>query len=71
MKSTEENETNAFYISSNELSVMERLKTQYFVYRVYKVKASKPKVFVLGYEDFKDKIDLKVDSYKANIKEGG
>lgn len=71
VKSTEENETNAFYISSNELSVMERLKTQYFVYRVYKVKASKPKVFVLGYEDFKDKIDLKVDSYKANIKEGG
>lgn len=69
VKSTEENNTNAFYISANELKVMEKLKEQYFIYRVFNVKTNNPKVFILGYEDFKNKIDLTVESYVANIKE--
>lgn len=69
VKSTEENDTNTFYISANELKAMESLKRQYFIYRVYNVKSDNPKVFVLGYDDFKNKIDLTVESYVARIKE--
>ncbi len=69
VKSTEENDTNAFYISENELNVMEKLKNQYFIYRVYNVKSNNPKVFILGYDEFKNKIDLTVESYVAKIKE--
>lgn len=69
VKSTEENDTNPFHISANELRVMEKLKQQYFIYRVYKVRSNNPKVFILGYEDFKDKIDLTIESYVAKFKQ--
>lgn len=69
VKSTEENDTNAFYISANELKAMEILKKQYFIYRVYNVKSNNPKVFILDYDEFKNKIDLTVESYVARIKE--
>ncbi len=69
VKSTEENDTNAFYISTNELKAMEKLKKQYFIYRVYNVKNNNPKVFILDYDEFKNKIDLTVESYVARIKE--
>ncbi len=69
VKSTEENDTNAFYISANELNVMEELKEQYFIYRVFKVKSSNPKLFILDYDEFKNRIDLTVENYAARIKE--
>ena len=68
VKSTDESNTNAFYISANELKTMEELKKQYFIYRVYNVNGKNPKVFILEYEDFKNKIDLSVESYVAKIK---
>ena len=68
VKSTEENNTSAFYISTNELKVMEQFKSQYYIYRVYNLKTKNPKVFILGYEDFKNKIELTVESYVANLK---
>ena len=68
VKSTDESNTNAFYISANELKTMEKLKKQYFIYRVYNVNGKNPKVFILEYEDFKNKIDLSVESYVAKIK---
>lgn len=68
VKTTEENDMNAFYISVNELKVMEKLKSQYYIYRIYNLKTRNPKVFILGYQDFKNKIDLAVESYVANIK---
>lgn len=68
VKSTEENDTNAFYISVNELRAMEMLKKQYYIYRVYNVKTNNPKVFILDYDEFKNKIDLTIESYVARIK---
>ncbi len=69
VKSTEENDINDFYISANELKTMESIKKQYYIYRVYNVKSSNPKVFILDYDEFKNKIDLTVESYVARIKE--
>lgn len=69
VKSTEENDTSPFFISANELKIMETLKEQFFIYRVYRLKSDKPKVFILGYDDFKNKIDLTVENYVARIKE--
>ena len=69
VKSSAENDTYAFYISTNELKVMEILNKQYYIYRVYNVKSNNPKVFILSYNDFKKKIDLTVESYVAKIKE--
>lgn len=68
VKTTEGNDTNVFYISMNEVDVMDKLKEQYFIYRVFNLKTGHPEVFVLDYNDFKDKIDLSVDSYIASIK---
>lgn len=68
VKSTDESSNNAFYISVNELKTMEKLKDQYFVYRVYNVNSKNPKMFILEYEDFKNKIDLSVEGYVAKIK---
>lgn len=68
VKTTEGNDTNVFYVSTNEVDVMEKLKDQYFIYRVYNLKTKHPEVFVLDYNDFKDKIELSIDSYMASIR---
>ena len=68
VKTTEGNSNNVFYISSNEVSVMEKLKEKYFIYRVYNVNSKKPQVFVLNYDDFKNKIELTVNDYVASLK---
>lgn len=69
VKSTEENATKDFYISKNEIKAMNELKNQYFIYRIYKLKTRKPKLFILEYEDFKNKIKLEVENYIAKFKE--
>ena len=69
VNTTEGNDSNVFYISINEINVMERFKEQYFIYRVFNVKKKNPEVFILEYDDFKNKIELTIDSYLASIKE--
>lgn len=69
VKSTEENGVSDFYISSNEVRVMEKLKKRYFIYRVYNVNDDNPKVFILSYNDFKNRINLSVEGYIAKMKE--
>ena len=49
---------------------MEKLKDQYFIYRVFNLKTKHPEVFVLDYNDFIAKIELSIDSYMASIKGG-
>ena len=68
VKTTEGNSNNVFYISSNEVSVMEKLKEKYFIYRECNVNSKKPQVFVLNYDDFKNKIELTVNDYVASLK---
>ena len=67
VKSTEGSIKNNFFISSNEVDVMEKLKEKYFLYRVYDVKTKQPKFFILSYDEFKTKIDLKVENYQASL----
>ncbi len=69
VKTTEGSDNNVFHISINELKSMEFLKNQYFIYRVFNVKSDNPKVFVLSYDEFKNKIELSAESYVARIKE--
>lgn len=69
VKSTEENGVSDFYISSNEVRVMKKLKKRYFIYRVYNVNDDNPKVFILSYNDFKNRINLSVEGYIAKMKE--
>ena len=67
VKTTEGSDTNVFYISTNELSVMEKLKKQYYIYRVFDLKTSHPKLYILNYNDFNDKIQLSIENYIANV----
>ena len=68
VKTTESSsDKNVFYISANEVSVAEKLKEKYFIYRIFNIKKN-PSVFVLNYSDFKDKIELSINSYMASIK---
>lgn len=67
VKTTESNDTNVFYISANEVNVMEKLKEQYYIYRVYNLKTKHPELYILNYDDFKSKIELSVETYIANI----
>ena len=67
IKTTEGNDTNHFYISANEIDVMEKLKNQYCIYRVYNLKTNHPKLFVLEYNDFKTKLKLDVEGYIASF----
>lgn len=67
VKTTEGSDTNVFYISTNELSVMEKLKKQYYIYRVFDLKTSHPKLYILNYDDFNDKIQLSIENYIANV----
>lgn len=68
VKTTEGNDTNIFYISTNEVNIMDKLKEKYFIYRVFNLKTKHPEFFILEYRDFKNKIELSVDSYIASIK---
>lgn len=68
VKSTEENDTTPFYISKKEIETMDSLKNQYSIYRVYGLRTLHPKVFILEYDDFKDKIKLEVQNYTAKFK---
>lgn len=67
VKTTEGSDTNIFYISTNELNVMEKLKKQYYIYRVFNLKTSHPELYILNYDDFNDKIELSVETYIANV----
>ena len=69
VKATEGNDTNIFFISANEVNAMEKLKDNYYIYRVFNLKTKNPKVFVLDYNNFKNKIELSIDTYLANLKE--
>jgi len=69
VKTTSENDTTDFYISSNELDAMGKLKKQYFIYRVYNVNSDNPKLFILEYKNFKKMIKLEIENYIAKIKE--
>lgn len=42
VKTTESNDTNVFYVSTNEVNVMDKLKNQYFIYRVFNLKTKHP-----------------------------
>ena len=66
VKTSEAND-NIFYVSANEINVMNKFKDQYFIYRVFNVKTKHPEVFVLDYDDFNNMVDLSVDSYVASI----
>ncbi len=68
VKSTADNENAVFFISTNEINTMEKLKEKYFVYRVYNVKSKNPSVFILNYDDFKNKIDLCIEGYTATVR---
>lgn len=68
VKTTEGKDNTVFYISSNEINAMEKFKEKYFVYRVFNIKTKNPEVYILDYNDFKTKIDLKVDIYRASLK---
>ena len=67
VKTTEGSDTNIFFISTNELSVMEKLKKQYYIYRVFNLKSSTPELYILNYDDFKNKVELLVENYIANV----
>lgn len=67
VKTTEAADTNVFFISINELSVMEKLKKQYYIYRVFNLKSSTPELYILNYDDFKNKVELSVENYIANV----
>lgn len=67
VKATEGNGENIFFISANEINVMEKLKEKYFVYRVSNVKSKNPKVFILDYNNFKERIELSIANYQASI----
>ncbi len=68
VKSTENGDNTTFYISANEIKTMEELKDKYFIYRIFNLKSKSPKVFVINYDTFRSKIDLKVDNYIAILK---
>ena len=63
---TKDNST--FYISANEVSIMDKYKERYFVYRVYNLKTRNPEVYILDYNEFKNKITLEIDSYIGILK---
>ena len=67
VKTTESNDNNVFFISANEINVMEKLKNQYFIYRVYNLKTKHPEVYILNYNDFHSRIELSVENYVANL----
>ncbi len=69
VKTTEGNDTNIFFVSANEVKTMDELKNKYYIYRVFNLKSKNPKVYVLDYNDFKNKIELSVDTYLANLRE--
>ena len=69
IKSTESSDNTAFFISANEVDVMDKFKNKYFIYRVYDLKTKNPKFFILDYDSFKKKIQLCVYSYIATLKE--
>ena len=71
IKSTESSDNTAFFISANEVDVMDKFKNKYFIYRVYDLKTKNPKFFILDYDSFKKKIQLCVDSYIATLKTSG
>ena len=68
VKTTEGNDNSVFYVSINEVNVMNKLKDQYFIYRVFNLKTKHPEVFILDYNDFKERIELSINSYMACIK---
>ena len=68
VKTTEGKDDSIFYISANEINTMEKFKDSYFIYRVFNVKAKEPEVFILNYDDFKNRINLVVESYSATLK---
>ena len=52
VKTSEGNGQTPFFISANEKSVMDILKSQYYVYRIYNVKTNNPELYILNYNDF-------------------
>lgn len=68
VKTSEAND-NVFYVSVNEINVMNKLKDQYFIYRVFNLKTKHPEVFILDYDDFNKVIELSIDGYVASIRE--
>lgn len=68
VKSTEGEDDSVFFISANEINVMENLKNQYFVYRVFNLKTTNPEVYILKYDDFKNRVDLTIEGYTATLK---
>ena len=68
VKSTADNENAVFFISTNEINAMEKLKEKYFVYRVFNVKSKNPLVFILNYNDFKSKVELRIEGYTATVR---
>lgn len=68
VKSTEGKEDSVFFISANEIDVMEQFKNKYYIYRVFNIKTKNPEVYVLNYCEFINKIDLVIEGYSATLK---
>ena len=68
VKTTEGKDNSVFFISANEINVMDSLKEKYFIYRVFNVKTKNPEVFIISYDDFTSKINLSIENYKAELK---
>ncbi len=68
VKINEGKDDSIFYISANEINTMENFKDNYFIYRVFNIKTKEPEVFIQNYNDFKNKINLVVESYSATLK---
>lgn len=68
VKATEGSATNDFFISSNEIERFNQYRDNYYIYRVFKVRDEKPKVYILTYSDFQERIELKVENYRAILR---
>ena len=69
VKTTEGSCDSVFYISANEVDTMEKIKNNYYIYRVFNLKSKHPQLYILDYNDFKNRINLSVDNYVASLNE--
>lgn len=67
VKTTENNEKNAFMITANELNALRKNSDKYWIYRVGKLK-NEPVFFKINGEEFDNIISLKGYTYYAEIK---
>lgn len=67
VKTTDGNANSPFFISRNEKNQIEVYKEKYYIYRVYNINTDKPSLFVINYKDFKNKIKIDAELFKAKI----